>query len=365
VNKIFLILYEPEHSCFKFALKGSFWHKHCHEPENTHKIYLYMKSLKKLTLIPVLVILGFAAVAQNSNAIVFTENGEKFTAILNGLRQNEKPETNVKIEGLNANFYKMKIIFDDAALGQKNFNMGIEPGTETTYIIKKNNKNEYVLRTMSMVPIAEAPPTSSGSSVVVYNPSAAPYTGETTVTQQTTTTTTSGAPAGSGVSMGVNVNDAGGNFSMNVSGFDGSGSTMSSQQTTTVTTTTTSSSMAPPPAAPEHAPAYNMPGYNGPVGCPYPMNKGDFESMKGSISSKSFEESKLTMAKQVINSNCLLSGQVKEVMQLFTYEASKLDFAKYAYGRTYDIGNYFKVNDAFTFESSIDELSEYINAYRR
>ncbi len=40
-------------------------------------------------------------------------------------------------------------------------------------------------------------------------------------------------------------------------------------------------------------------------------------------------------------------------------------FTAIAYGRTYDIGNYYKVNDAFTFESSIDELNGYINAYRR
>jgi archaellum component FlaG (FlaF/FlaG flagellin family) len=46
--------------------------------------------------------------AQTSNAVLFTENGEKFTVILNGLRQNNTPETNVKITGLNAEFYKLK-----------------------------------------------------------------------------------------------------------------------------------------------------------------------------------------------------------------------------------------------------------------
>ncbi len=321
-----------------------------------------MKKLRPLALLSMLLILGNATFAQISNAIIFTENGEKFTAILNGLRQNESPETNVKIEGLNANFYKLKVIFDDTALGQKNFNMHMEPGTETTFIIKKNNKNEYVLRPMSMVPIAEAPPTTTGTTVITYNPNAAPYTGETIITEQTTTTTT-GAPAGTGVSMGINVGDAGGNFSMNVSGLEGTSTTNSQHSTTVTTTTTTSSTTAPPPPAP--APVVYLPGYGGPVGCPVPMERNDFQSMKGSITSKSFEDSKLTLAKQVINSNCLLSGQVKEIMQLFTYEESKLDFAKYAYGRTYDIGNYYKVNDAFTFESSIDELNAYINAFAR
>jgi len=320
-----------------------------------------MKTLRQLAFAILLLLCGSKGFSQISNAVIFTENGEKFTAILNGLRQNEKPETNVKIEGLNANFYKMKVIFDDPALGQKNFNINIEPGTETTYIIKKNNKNEYVLRPMSTVPVAQAPPTNSSTTVVVYNPDAEPYTGETTVTQQTTTTTSSDVPNG-GVSMGINVNDAGGNFSMNVSGYDGA--TTTSQQTTTVTTTTTSSA-GTPATPPVHQHTAYVPGYNGPVGCDVPMQHGDFDSMKGSIQSKSFEESKLTLAKQVINSNCLLSAQVKEIMQLFTYEDSKLDFAKYAYGRTYDIGNYYKVNDAFTFETSIDELNAYINSYRK
>ena len=41
------------------------------------------------------------------------------------------------------------------------------------------------------------------------------------------------------------------------------------------------------------------------------------------------------------------------------------DFAKYAYGYTFDLGNYYKLNDAFTFESSISELNNYVNSHKR
>ena len=95
------------------------------------------------------------------------------------------------------------------------------------------------------------------------------------------------------------------------------------------------------------------------------MSPGDFQSAKGSISSKTFEDSKLTIAKQIIQSNCLLSSQVKEIMLLFTFEDSRLDFAKFAYAYTLDLGNYYKVNDAFTFESSIDDLNKYVQGFRR
>ncbi|MBK6641612.1 MAG: DUF4476 domain-containing protein [Bacteroidetes bacterium] len=322
-----------------------------------------MKLNRLLLLLTLLLGTHLTVSAQQSNAIVFTENGERFTLILNGLRQNTQPETNVKIEGLTANFYKLKVIFEDAALGQSNFNLAIEPGTETTYIIKKNNKNAYVFRPMSMVPIAEAPPVTQGTSVVTYDAGATPYTGEETVVQETTTTTSSGMPAtGGSVSFGMNVSENGGSINMNVSGFE---DTEVVEQTTTVTTTTTTTSSSgyatPPPPPP---PAY-LPGYNGAIGCPVPMMPQDFESMKSSINSKTFEESKMTIAKQILNNNCLLSGQVREIMMLFTFEDSRLDFAKYAYGRTYDIGNYYKVNDAFTFESSIEDLDSYISSFRR
>ena len=103
-----------------------------------------------------------------------------------------------------------------------------------------------------------------------------------------------------------------------------------------------------------------VPGYNGPYGCNHPMTSQMFAEVKTSISSKSFENSKLTIAKQVISNNCLTSAQVKEILKLFDFEATKLDVAKFAYGYTYDKGNYYQLNDAFNFESSIDELNNYI-----
>ena len=65
-----------------------------------------------------------------------------------------------------------------------------------------------------------------------------------------------------------------------------------------------------------------------------------------------------------MNDRCLFVSQVKEIILQFTFEQTRLDFAKYAYDRTYDVGNYFKVNDTFTFESSTEELNDYIDSRR-
>ncbi|HMX96993.1 MAG TPA: DUF4476 domain-containing protein [Bacteroidia bacterium] len=310
------------------------------------------------------ILCAFFVKAQSSNVILFTENGEKFYAILNGVRQNTSPETNVKVTGLNANFYKLKVIFEDTKLGEKDFNLAFNPGMETTFSIKFNSKkNSYSLRPLSEVPLAQALPPAPNQTIVVYSEVPAPPPAATTVTHTTTTTTTDGTPMPGdnvNVNIGLNMNETGGGINMNVSG--GTTQTTTHTTTTTVTHTTTSEPPAAPPVAPTPAPVVYLPGYNGPYGCPVPMAPQDFSDLKQSISSKSFEDSKMTIAKQVLRNNCLFTSQVKELMGLFTFEESKLDFAKYAYDFTYDIGNYFKVNDMFTFESSIDDLNNYINS---
>ncbi len=92
------------------------------------------------------------------------------------------------------------------------------------------------------------------------------------------------------------------------------------------------------------------------------MSSTEFADAQKGIESKSFEDSRMTTAKQVGRDRCFTTDQVKGIMGLFSFEGSKLEFAKYAYDRTYDIGNYYKVNDAFTFSSSIDELNSYIQS---
>lgn len=106
---------------------------------------------------------------------------------------------------------------------------------------------------------------------------------------------------------------------------------------------------------------YVMSGYSGAIGCPWPMEESEFTNAQRSVGSKDFEDSKLTVAKQITGSNCLTADQVRRMMGEFDFEDSKLEYAKFAYDKTYDIGNYYKLNDAFDFESSIDELNDYIN----
>lgn len=311
-----------------------------------------MKKLLLLTAVSICLMPSYFLLAQN-NLVIFSEQGEQFYLVLNGIKQNAKPETNVKVTNVMQSWVTTKIIFSDGKTADLDKKLPLMSGGnevqgyEFVYAVKKNDKG-YKLAYRSEAVIAQAPP-SQGQTIIVY--SAVPPTETTTTTISTTTTGT--APAGSNANVGVNA--PGVNFNMNVSVND---PTMNSTSTMTSTTTTSSSTTNSGTASSGNV--YVLPGYSGPNNCPWPMSKPDFESAKNSIKAKTFEDSKLTMAKQILGSNCLLSSQVKEIMLAFTFEDTRLDLAKLAWGKTFDPGNYYKLNDAFTFESSIDDLNKYI-----
>ncbi|MEY4926295.1 MAG: hypothetical protein RI894_731 [Bacteroidota bacterium] len=179
-----------------------------------------------------------------------------------------------------------------------------------------------------------------------------------TTTTSSTTTTTTTDDFGGGVNMNVNMGGMGG-INVNVNPIDGT-----AQQTTTVRTTTTrtgtsgtSGTYSPPP--PPARPAYN--GYTGRVGCPMPMTEGEFGSALGSVSQASFESTKLSTAKQVLSNRCVTAQQVRGIMKSFEFESTRLEFAKFAWSHTYDLDNYYQINDAFEFDSSVSELQKFVH----
>lgn len=96
---------------------------------------------------------------------------------------------------------------------------------------------------------------------------------------------------------------------------------------------------------------------------PYAMNPEDYQAAYNMISDESFDSSKLDLAKQVITLNPMSSNQILGICKLFSFESNKLEFAKYAYEFCVDRNMYFMLNEAFTYESSKRELSEYIKNF--
>ncbi len=279
---------------------------------------------------------------------VFSEDGDKFYLVLNGQKQNNTPQTNVRIDGLPNEFYNAKILFEDASKPEITKNIPTkDPGTnqfaEVTYKIKKTKDGDLKLRYFSAtpVPVNYNPPPDM---YVAHYGQAAPAS-STTVTQTTVTST----QVDPNVSMNVSV--PGVNINVNMPNVDMNATT--TQTTVTRTSTTTSSSSA----------GYDQPQSQpaAPAGCRYPMDFGSFKSAKETVEKASFDETKLSTAKSILSSNCVSTDQVITLCKLMSFEASKLDFAKFAYSKTTDQSNYFKVNNIFSFDASKTELNDFIS----
>jgi len=327
--------------------------------------------MKKLLLLSLIVAaFSLRIAAQSSDVTFFNQEGQKFYVIVNGIKQNDSPQTNVKVTGLTAQNYKVKIIFNNAsipAIDKTIFTKDADGKySSVTYVIKQDNKGNWVARMNSMQENTNVVTTGQYDQPLLIEERPVTTTQVTTTSVSTNTNNGGGISVsaidpntGQAVNMNVSVNANGMNTNAGVTGV-----------TTTTTTTTTSSSSSNGVVYSDNGQVpndnhanghYIMQGYNGNVGCPWPMNANDFQAAKNSIASKSFEDSKLTIAKQIVGANCLFCSQVRDIMNLFSFESTKLDFAKFAFSHVYDQGNYFKLNDAFTFESSIDELNTYIN----
>jgi len=104
---------------------------------------------------------------------------------------------------------------------------------------------------------------------------------------------------------------------------------------------------------------YQLQDYEGKIGCPWPMKEDDFASFKLNLQSKGLEDDKLSYCKEYLENNCLLTQQQKEILAVFEYEETKLDFATFIYPKTHDVDNFIpNLRSSFKFENSLDQLKQ-------
>ena len=110
---------------------------------------------------------------------------------------------------------------------------------------------------------------------------------------------------------------------------------------------------------PPFANYFKMDNYTGKIACAWPIKAEALTEIKAAINTQTLEDSKLDIAKektQYIDSLCITVNQLREVLLLFEYEETKLDYAKFVAPHIFDIDNIGKLNDVFDFENSIDEI---------
>jgi len=167
----------------------------------------------KLILSVFITLVSVFSMAQ-SNLTIFNNGGQQFYAILNGIKQNSQPQTNVYISGIKNGGYSLKIIFADGKTADVDKNLFIEsPSDITTRITFKKGKGKLQLVILVSTEGVITP------GAVIYRPSdAAVYSDAvvlTTTVQSTTTQTTNG---NSNTNAQVPTTNPNANFNMNVSG---------------------------------------------------------------------------------------------------------------------------------------------------
>jgi hypothetical protein len=91
----------------------------------------------------------------------------------------------------------------------------------------------------------------------------------------------------------------------------------------------------------------------------------EMQEIIGSVKRQSFENTRLESVKQVVRAKqCFSVYQVKQLLELFTFENNRLDLAKFCYNYCTEKSDYYKLNSSFTFSGSVDELNKFIQSQR-
>ncbi len=168
--------------------------------------------MKKITTLLFLLI-GLVSFSQ-SNLTIFNNGGQQFYVILNGIKQNSVPMTNVSVGGIKNGSYSVKMIFSDGKTADIDKNFFIDEASDiTTRVIFKKGKGK--LQLIGMVPTVGA---NSSQGVITYRPDNSAVYSDAVVTTQTVTTQQTTTNSGT-------TNSTNGNMTTNQGGNVQSGST--------------------------------------------------------------------------------------------------------------------------------------------
>ncbi|MEY4804234.1 MAG: hypothetical protein RL331_753 [Bacteroidota bacterium] len=365
----------------------------------------------KTPILLLLLLLSSALLAQ-SNLSIFNNNGQSFYVVLNGIRQNSKPETNVQVGQIKNGSYAVKVIFADGKTPDIDKNFMIDaPYDITARIIFKKGIGKLQLMGQEpthgviqeavvyrpsdaavysdavVVNISPVQNTTIVQSTPVQNTTAIQTTGtnnttginmnvniqetpntftQTLNTNTTTTTTTTGTIPDENVNLNMNLSVGGVNVNLNANASGtglGTGATITETSSSSNSTTTTqvvqtqqnqqNTQQQQVISQVQQAPLSNR------VNCTKTMNR--LEAFKAELQDQSFEEDRLEALQLELKSTCLTSAQAEQLIDLFTFDENRLEVAKYLSDRLTDRDNAGALAKKLTFDSNKMEYRRYIS----
>lgn len=345
-----------------------------------------------------------------SNLSIFNNNGQQFYVVLNGIRQNSKPETNVQVSQIKNGSYSVKVIFADGKTPDIDKNFMIDaPYDITTRIVYKKGKGKLQLMGMepthgviqeavvyrpndaavysdmvvvNSVSNATTNATTNSSSNIQGNstgvnmnvnltetPNTSVQTSNTTVSNTTTTTTGTIPDENVNLNMNLSVGGVNVNLNANASGTGlGTGATVT--ETTTATTSTSSTTTTSSNSSSNQMNTnlqmngnsqvvQNQQILSSRVNCTKTMNR--LEAFKAELKDQSFEEDRLETLQLEMKSTCLTTAQAEQLLDLFTFDENRLEVAKYLSDRLTDRDNAGALAKKLTFDSNKMEYRRYLS----
>ncbi len=86
-----------------------------------------------------------------------------------------------------------------------------------------------------------------------------------------------------------------------------------------------------------------------------------FEELKDLVGRESFDDTRIAICKEYIRTNPISSEELRELLGFITFEINRINLAKYSYRYVNDPGYFYTVYNVFTFDSSVNELINWIN----
>lgn len=348
-----------------------------------------------LFLLLTIVCLNSPVIAQHSSLNIFSDDGHPFTLLINGVQQNETPESNVLVEGLDHDFCSIKVNFDKKAfksVEQKELILKSPDGgdIDAIYVLRGIKKNKFKLELYMVTPAQNLPELSTllpskdtKESVektveleVVEDVATVEEPKKVEKSQEEIDAAKRKEELIAALSAKLDKEDIETKSSSNEPDVkvtkDVDVKIVGNKKTTTTTTTTITTTGR---SIQRDVHIDVMTEYVGnsnvknsrdnktPVGTGCrgaQLADSDFNDSKKNIISKTNESEKLEVAKQIASIACLASHQVKDIMLLFSKEETKLEFAKFAYSRTVDTHNYEKVAIAFNHSETMNKLKAHM-----
>jgi hypothetical protein len=318
-----------------------------------------------------------------NDLVVFSNDGDKFTLILNGERRNMNPETRVKVSGLDLTTYKAKIIFEnnkfeDVATDITFYNNGYECVFGLVETNKRKHRLDYVSSTLINPPLSNNSNSSfnSTNNTNTYNTNTngtntnSTYNNSTN-SNSTYTNNTNSNSTNSNKTYGNNTYSSSNNTSYNSGNTisvnnNGVGVGLNSNGGVTLKTREGNINLGPHN---ETTAVINVLGnainlHKAPekIGCKSPMLETQFEIARKDLTVDSTDSGRLKAANQIIQNNCMLTSQVKEIMGVFSSDQTKLEFAMSAYNHTSDLHNYHLLKDSFKSEAYQKDFHTFVNS---